>query len=185
MTQSKFLGFQVADHDGANVMGDGADGTVHGYPSYAIILPEAAGAAAESLGRHFMLTPIFEGVIEEPIFIGLPEISGTVTTPREDAIAETAACLWEETQRLLFKTTDDTDIVQRMKAVSEALGAAGLRCEIVALAPHCHAAWEALSVEEQDAQAPFDWGFVPQWLEERISANTKSRPLATMKVDIL
>lgn len=185
MNKPKFLGFQVATHDGKNVMGDGAPDTVHGHPSYAIILPEAAGAAAAALGQHFMLAPIFEGIIEDPIFIGLPEINGTALTQREDALAETAACLWEETQRLLFKAEEETEVVRRMKAANEALGAAGLRCEIVALAPRCHADWEALSVEEQDREAPFDWDYVPKWLAEHIEANPKSRPLATMKAEIL
>lgn len=55
-------------------------------------------------------------------------------------------------------------------------GIAALREDALALAPACEAAWNALGDEGQDHYAPFDWEFVPYWLNECVAWSVQTDP---------
>lgn len=63
-----FLGYQIASLSGDNIMGD--DECPVDEPSFAILSPETAQAVMqEQRERKFLLMPIYEGDIEEPIYL--------------------------------------------------------------------------------------------------------------------
>ncbi|MBS7671741.1 hypothetical protein [Croceicoccus gelatinilyticus] len=169
MTTRKLIGFQVTDAKGVNIMGDGGN-EIADHPSFSVIPPEAAGIAALKISPGQLLQPIFEGDIEEPGEIGFAEAATNFLNTREEFLAETAACLWEAAQNLVFgKNYADLPEAIILKDANEGMGAAGLRMEITALAPACMADWVMLSVEQQDEAAPYDWEFVPTWLANRLN----------------
>lgn len=49
------------------------------------------------------------------------------------------------------------------------IGMAALREDALTLAPACEAAWNALDDEGRDHYAPFDWEFVPYWLNKCVA----------------
>lgn len=63
-TGKTLLGFQVADAAGRNIQGD--DNCPIGLPSFAIVHPADAANLAASIGKNYLLMPIFTGTIEEP-----------------------------------------------------------------------------------------------------------------------
>jgi len=65
----RLIGFQFANHAGANVAGDPDDPAQ--APSYAVI-PVAHMAAWAAHAPNFLLMPIFDGDVEQPAFIGPP-----------------------------------------------------------------------------------------------------------------
>lgn len=88
----------------------------------------------------------------------------------------TAACLWEAALEALGAGETEARAEQqdprrfwsferRLHAYRYNYGTADLRQRVVALAPACDAAWEALSEDERDTQC-FDWDFVPRWLRD-------------------
>ena len=80
----------------------------------------------------------------------------TTLTVRE-AIA--AMCLWE-----VVVDPGEHDMPRPWQAFRDEHGTCELRDKVLALAPSCEAAWNALSVDEQDAAGAFDWEYCPAWL---------------------
>jgi len=66
------LGFQISDAAGNNIQGD--DG-VHlpqlatEYPSFAIFAPSLAAAIVARVGPGYLLQPIFEDEVENPLIV--------------------------------------------------------------------------------------------------------------------
>jgi hypothetical protein len=95
----------------------------------------------------------------------------------------TAACLWEAALEALDKGEREAraegtpppavvSFERRLHGQREHDGTAYLRQRVVALAPACDAAWDALSEDERDTQC-FDWDFVPVWLRDNFFPLTK------------
>jgi hypothetical protein len=63
----KLIGFQICDARGTNIQGDDDDPT--GEPSFAVFDPSLAGPLAATLPRGFLLMPIREGDVQQPIII--------------------------------------------------------------------------------------------------------------------
>lgn len=169
MHERKLAGFQITDHTGTNIMGDGTDPTdLTTYPSFSLIPPNMAAHAATKLKAGQLLQPLFEGDVEEaePIFFLDAELAFIDT--REAAIAETAACLWEAAQNVINNKDAYHSYGTRMAQGLDTYGTAGFRCEVIALAPACVAEWNRLTDAEQDANAPYDWDFVPAFLERHV-----------------
>ena len=63
-----FLGYQIASLSGDNIMGD--DECPVDGPSFGILSPEDAQAVMEEQREcRFLLMPIYEGDIEEPVYL--------------------------------------------------------------------------------------------------------------------
>lgn len=175
MIYRKLVGFQVVDGRGNHLMGEGPS-QLTSHPSWSVIPVEAAALAALQLGRNEALIPVFDGDIAGPgghtqegeiAFIAFPDLDTSFQNSRENLIAETAACLWEEAERLR-SSRDDTPVRQTLEKVRAEIGAVALRQAVIGMAPACHAAWEALDPDAQDEASPFDWQFVPAWFSTQV-----------------
>ncbi|MCC2107976.1 MAG: hypothetical protein KDJ40_10610 [Hyphomicrobiales bacterium] len=66
------LGFQLCDQTIGNVQGD-TEGrhppVVTNYPSFAIFAPHLAERLAIQAGPEYLLQPIFDGDVEEPLIV--------------------------------------------------------------------------------------------------------------------
>lgn len=93
-----------------------------------------------------------------------------------DDTLHTAACLWEAALEALAAGEAEAraeegdrrqwwSFERHLHAYREYNGTCTLRQKVVALAPKCDAAWDALSEDERDTQC-FDWDFVPVWLRD-------------------
>ena len=78
-----------------------------------------------------------------------------------EANLETAICLWEA----LLEIRDRPDVAARFNA----LGTVAMRHAVMTLIADCEREWEALGDDRQDQAAPYDWGWVPDFLERNLS----------------
>jgi hypothetical protein len=79
--------------------------------------------------------------------------------PTPEHLIEAAMCLWEEVT--LHRNTEP------FLRAFENIGTVELRHAVMALADPCCREWNALTQDEQDKFAPYDWEWCPYFLRER------------------
>ena len=80
--------------------------------------------------------------------------------PTVSHLMEAAMCCWEE---VVSERANEPYL-----RVFENIGTVELRHAVMALADPCCREWNALSVDEQDSFAPYDWSWCPYFLRERV-----------------
>lgn len=81
--------------------------------------------------------------------------------PTQSHLMEAAMCLWEEVVQQRSE--------EPYQRVLENIGTVALRHEVIALADPCCREWDALSEAEKQNHIPYDWGWCPHFLQERVT----------------
>lgn len=97
-----------------------------------------------------------------PAIVAFAEQRALVT---DTDLTEAAACLWEAA---LEGLTVGTGVWDMARAEQERDGTSVFRMGIIGWAEDVHRAWEAAVRDGYDA--PFDWDFVPAWLERKLAS---------------
>jgi hypothetical protein len=107
-----------------------------------------------------------------------------------DAI-EAALCLWEAMLEARPKewadSGDDESWRFRLDSLWHEVGTAAMRLSCIEAGKQIDAIWRDLSQDERDDFAPFDWDFVPTYLEHVLCAEgdlSHEQALATMRAQL-
>lgn len=130
----------------------------------------AALTWADALGDHLGCKVLCWGFNRGDVLApAAPEID-------PDTLAEVAATLWEaaleirEAGQPPLRPGVVDDLAQALNARWEKEGTAAMRGTICGMAADCERAWLALSDDEREDSAPFDWEFAPAWLRQKLES---------------
>ena len=111
----------------------------------------------------------------------MPPDTGTLSTNHYMlSHLEAAACLWDAVLELRDRPDAEPRAIERALAIRKSfdtLGAAALRLIVVGWTDAVDAAWYR---EQESRPFSFDWGFVPQWLSEKIDWSDPRQPVIRM-----
>ena len=85
------------------------------------------------------------------------------------ASLETAACLWEAVLELLHGGRGHKGLRHQVEATRERMGTSGLRLAVLRWVDLVDAEWAKV---KDTYDQPFDWEFVPDWIEQHIDWTT-------------
>lgn len=127
---------------------------------------------ADALGDH-LGAPVYLWGVTRPAGDPVPVPAAPPVDPGH--LAEIAATLWEAALDLKERGEPKPGpldvLANRFFRRWEERGTSDIRAWVAGMAADCDAAWHALTDEERDELAPFDWQFAPDWLRDRLESS--------------
>lgn len=78
---------------------------------------------------------------------------------------ETAMCVWEAVLEIINGGTGHKGLRNQAQRIRQNMGTSALRLAVMEWVELIDAAWER---DKSTYSDPFDWGYVPEWLERHI-----------------